>query len=213
MARTTDGQNQKVFPCGDNTVARDPNRVTTFAPGATITVVFDEPIDHPGHFRIAFDADGQDAFVDPTGFDDVVNPQQYNANNPAQPVLLDNIADRNSTPTDMEYQVQVTLPNISCENCTLQLIQVMTDKAPWGPGGGNDLYYQCADIRLGQGGQTPAVVDAGTTMPPAHDHDESSSGGCALSTPRSGSSAAWAMALFFPLLFWRLRRRSLAARS
>src|SRR5690606_6077325 len=55
-----------------------------------------------------------------------------------------------------------TLPDIECESCTLQVVQVMYDKKPYGDG--NDLYYQCADIALRPGGGAsseppPGVAD------------------------------------------------------
>src|SRR3569832_2872337 len=75
----------KSGPCDKGlTDARTTTNVTTFKPGETITVTWNEYIDHPGHFRIAFDPDGQ-RFTDPSSFTDVA-PRQY--------VLLDNIADK-----------------------------------------------------------------------------------------------------------------------
>jgi len=59
-------------------------------------------------------------------------------------VLLDAIPD---TPSGGLSTVSVILPDIECDNCTLQVIQVMADKPPYTLGG-NDLYYQCADIVL-----------------------------------------------------------------
>lgn len=120
-------------PCGAG--ADDPRGsvVHTFAPGATITVAWDEFVDHPGHFRISFDDDGQDDFVDPASFTDVSG---------GPTVLIDDIPDRDGG----GYTQTVTLPDVECDNCTLQVIQVMTDKAPYGDG--NDLYYQCVDLVL-----------------------------------------------------------------
>jgi hypothetical protein len=145
----------KSCPCGSGTTNRscrkpeelsDPDRsadrATTFAPGDTITVHFDEYVGHSGRYRIAFDPDGAD-------LDD------FNAN-----ILLDepdpagnvgNIGD------DSIWEFDVTLPDMTCDNCTLQLIQVMdgntTDKVlnPVDRGG---TYFQCADIVLAEG--TPA---------------------------------------------------------
>ncbi len=56
----------------------------------------------------------------------------------------------------------ITLPNEPCPACTLQLIQVMQDKPPWGDG--NDIYYQCADlvIEAGAGG---AAQERAATRP------------------------------------------------
>src|SRR4051794_8606202 len=58
----------KAGPCGAAGSTRG-STVTTFEPGQTITVMFDETVDHPGHFRIAFNADG-DAFQNPSTPDD-----------------------------------------------------------------------------------------------------------------------------------------------
>ena len=142
-----DSSNQKDGPCGapNDSRTRDASRVTTLRAGQTISVQFRETINHPGHFRIAFDADGQDDFRDPAGFTDIQR-------NPTLPILLDGITDK----AGGEYTVSVTLPNIACERCTLQLIQVMTDKGP--TYGDNDLYYQCADIVLTQ---APGTGDGG----------------------------------------------------
>ena len=141
----------KKGPCGAGPGdARGPT-VATFKPGETITVTWDEYIDHPGHFRIAFDADGQDDFFDPASFEDV-------SGGPG--VLMDGIADKKGG----DYSVEVTLPAVECDNCVLQVIQVMTDKKPYGDG--NDLYYQCADIALvgevGTSGE-PGTTGEGTT--------------------------------------------------
>jgi hypothetical protein len=128
-ARTTQ---QKDGPCGAADSPRG-ETATVFAPGETITVRWRETINHPSHYRIAFDADGDDDFADPADFMDF-------SGNPT--VLLDAIEDR----AGGEYSASVTLPDVVCETCTLQLVQVMYDKPPYGDG--NDLYYQCADLAL-----------------------------------------------------------------
>ena len=124
----------KQGPCGAGADDARGSVIHTFMPGQTITVTWDEFVDHPGHYRISFDADGQDDFVDPAGFDDVSG---------GAAVLLDGIADRAG---GGEYTQRVTLPDVECDNCTLQVIQVMSDKPPYGDG--NDLYYQCLDLVL-----------------------------------------------------------------
>ena len=137
----------KYGPCGLRNGTRTEN-VCTLRPGATILVVWDETIEHPGHFRISFDDDGHDDFVDPADFDDMYSDPS---------VLLDGIADRQVQQGDRTYRQEVTLPDLECDNCTLQLIQVMTDKAPYGDG--NDLYYQCADLVLSS--SAPAEPEPG----------------------------------------------------
>lgn len=130
------GQQQKEGPCGVKNDSRVPERVTVFEPGETITVTFNETVDHPGFYRISFDDDGQDAFQYPKSRDEV-KPD------PTLPVLVDDIPDKVGGGM---YSVEVTLPDIECENCTLQLIQVM--RAGDGPFTDGDIYYQCADIAL-----------------------------------------------------------------
>lgn len=116
--------NLKTGPCGG---VLPTGAATSFVPGQTITVSWEETIAHPGHYRIAF-SPGKDQ-----GFD--------------QNVLADKLPNPAGT---QGGQAQVTLPDVACDPCTLQLIQVMTDSNP------PSNYYSCADIVL-----TAPPVDAG----------------------------------------------------
>ncbi|MCE9576866.1 MAG: lytic polysaccharide monooxygenase [Deltaproteobacteria bacterium] len=182
----------KSGPCGALNSVRGTN-VTVLAPGATIDVTWKETINHPGHYRISFDPTGQN-FTVPLAFDDT--SQTMN-------VLVDNIPD--SPTANDTYTKSITLPNIECETCTLQVIQMMTDKPPYGDG--NDIYYQCADIALRTGTPpppdagvpvNPGSPDAGTT--PTPEDPGTVSGGCHAA---GGGSALLGLALV-PL--WRRRR-------
>lgn len=142
---------QKVGPCG---VAERGDQVTTFRPGQTITVALNETIDHPSHYRIAFNPDGDD-FEDPTSVNDKDGGHPF--------VLLDGIADEAAA----KQTIEVTLPNVTCDSCTLQLIQVMYDKGGNGFGGNDgvapnndDVYYACADLVLAD----DANADAGEAV-------------------------------------------------
>lgn len=189
---------QKNGPCGRANDSRG-ETINVFEPGATITVSWDETINHPGHFRIAFDDDGQDAFQD---------PPNENFCGTEMPILADCIADLaggGSTSYD------VTLPDIECENCTLQVIQVMTDKPPFGDG--NDMYYQCADLALRRGTGNP---DGGTDNPDAGPTPDADPGpdpdddGCQSSgTP---APATLLLVLGVIALHWRRRRMSRVTR-
>ena len=148
--RTTDN---KAGPCGDAGSTRGSN-VATFGPGATINVEWDETIDHPGHYRIAFDNDGDDVFQNPVGPDD---------NFPF--TLMDQIPDK----AGGHYVQAITLPTTLCNNCTLQLMQIMTTVVPY-----DSFYYQCADIAIVEGGGSGSTGGGG------------SMGGCSTS---SGSGA------------------------
>ncbi|MBW2225541.1 MAG: hypothetical protein JRF54_15365, partial [Deltaproteobacteria bacterium] len=59
------------------------------------------------------------------------------------------------------YVATVTLPDITCDNCTLQMIQVMYDKRLYTTLG-NDIYYQCADLVLREGGAPPGAGGCAT---------------------------------------------------
>lgn len=195
---------QKIGPCGASNSVRSQN-VCTYRPGATIEVSWDETIDHPGHFRIGFDPDGSDDFVDPDGYDDVDG---------GPGVLVDNIGDRAVRGGDSTYTQTITLPNMECDNCTLQLIQVMTDKPPYGDG--NDIYYQCADLVLSNaapadpaescagGGDDGGDDDGGNDDGSGGGGDEGASG-CAATGSPAGGLPVWMLALLVAVLL-RARR-------
>jgi hypothetical protein len=143
----TSASAQKPGPCGINT--RSTKYVTELKPGETITVTLNETVNHDSHYRIAFNPNGS-AFEDPTSKDDKDGKHPF--------VLLDGIVDESAA----RQSVKVTLPNVTCDNCTLQLIQVMYDKTANGFGN-DDIYYSCADIVL-KG--APATGDAGAPSDP-----------------------------------------------
>jgi len=139
---------QKDPPCGAPGNPPGSGPVATYQAGETITVEFEEFVDHAGHFRISLDPTGTDNFTLPTAFDDFYNSPE---------VLLDDIADKNGG----IYSIEVTLPDTPCDPCTLQLIQVMDDGS-FGPGD-SDLYFQCSDIVIeGSGAGSTSGGDTGT---------------------------------------------------
>jgi hypothetical protein len=132
---------EKTGPCGATSPTTDASKRTSLIPGQKFTVFWEETIQHPGHFRIAFSPDGQ------AGFD--------------QNVLLDNIADNqngqvnyNDPASFHQFSATITIPSKLCETCSLQVIQVMTEN-PAMPSN----YYSCADIRISNtpGSATPKV--------------------------------------------------------
>lgn len=173
--RTTDN---KAGPCGAAGSTRG-SHVATFAPGETITVEWDETIDHPGHYRIAFDNDGDDVFINPSTPDD---------NYPF--TLMEPIPDKDGG----HYTQAITLPTTLCNNCTLQLMQIMTTDVPY-----NSFYYQCADITIAEGGGSGSDGAGGG----------GTSGGCSTS---SGSGAG-AIVLFAGLFVRRRRQARSAGRT
>lgn len=155
-------QQNKSCPCGVGgsnqtcNVAQDgsdPNRsqqVTTFEAGSTVVIQVDEYIDHGGRFRVAFDPDGAD-------FED------FNDN-----ILLD-VADpmgvSNNTGQPGIWELEVTLPETPCDNCTLQVIQAMhgdTNNPVVDPAN-LSTYYTCADLVLLPAGDTTGPTDGSDT--------------------------------------------------
>nr|AYM52938.1 hypothetical protein [Jahnella sp. MSr9139] len=134
---------QKAGPCGVAGSTRG-SVIATFQPGEAITIEWDETIDHTGHYRVLFAEDGQD-FPNPANGADVCTPGTELA--PGIHCLADNIPDQAGGPN---YTQPITLPNISCNNCTLQLIQWMSDKEDDGIPN-NEIYFECVDVTLGDG--------------------------------------------------------------
>jgi len=175
----------KAGPCGKAGGQRTAN-VTRLPPGATIDVTWNEYVNHPGHFRISFDDDGDDSFVDPvcvSGCDTRTPVFEFDTD---PTILLDDIPDTNGG----ESTVRVTLPDIECDTCTLQVIQVMVDKPPYTLPG-NDIYYQCADLVLSadapaDGGAPPGEGDGGPGD--AGSGSRRDEGGCACTAAGGGSS-------------------------
>jgi hypothetical protein len=187
---------QKIGPCGAAGSVRGSN-VTVMEPGSMLEVRWTEPINHPSHYRISFDLDGQD-FTVPNDFMDFTQTEN---------VLVDQIADA----AGGSYTQMVQLPSTPCENCTLQLFQMMYDKAPYGDG--NDIYFQCADIALRVGGGPPPGPDGGTGNPGNGDGgigaepEDTISGGCSASGASRNSSLILGLLVATSVVIARRRRR------
>ena len=110
---------------------------------------------------------------------------------------------------DGTLSYDLTLPDVECDNCTLQLIQMMTDKPPYTTDtGSNDIYYACVDLVLS--GSAP---DAGPGAPDAGDPfaGTDSCGGGPLTACCDAAGAAPGLLMGLALLGLRQRRRRSAA--
>ncbi len=121
----------KVGPCGGLPRTTAPPVLT---PGQTLTVTWEEVIDHPGRYEFYFSS---------------ANDQNF--------ALLASIPDTATGALPHQYSTQLTLPNVTCTDCTLQMIQVMTEN-PNMP----TLYFSCADLKLEAGAQPTPIA----TPPP-----------------------------------------------
>lgn len=148
---------QKEGPCGMAGNPPGTNPPTELTAGAPLMVTWDEFVDHDGHFRISISNEGDDAFLDPTAFDDFYN---------SPTVILDEIVDVG----EGMQQAEIEVPDIPCNPCTLQLMQVMYG----GQFGAGALYYQCADIVInGSSAETTGTAEESSGGPT----DESTGGG------------------------------------
>jgi hypothetical protein len=112
--------------------------------------VFEESITHTGSpFRFALSVDNSDYF----GY-----------------VLLDHVPHKDGPYDDngyKQYRLVITLPDINCQGCALQLVNPMTDKVEGectysidGTDTCGSIYHSCANININ--GATPAATWAET---------------------------------------------------
>lgn len=106
----------KTGPCGNIPRTNNP---TILVAGQTLKLQWEEVVDHPGYYRVAF-SPANDA-----GFDQNIWVAR-----------VDDLKDVH------QYEATVTVPNTPCTQCSLQMIQYMTENNP------PSLYYSCADIEI-----------------------------------------------------------------
>lgn len=143
------GNPQKTAPCGGAGTAS--NAVTTVEAGSTLTVSWTDTVFHPGHYRISLAPDQAD-FVTPAPV--ITNNNCESAPvemNPVLPTLADGVYEHTTGTSGMTRSFDVTVPMMSCDTCTLQLMQFMASHAP------PCFYYQCATLRI-------VMPDAGVAM-------------------------------------------------
>jgi hypothetical protein len=134
------GGPNKSEPCGGAGTAT--GVVTTVEAGSQLTVTWTEPVPHPGHFRIGIATDPVQ-FVTPVPV--LTNGGMNCSTAPIQspvvaPILVDGLFPH--TASGAPYTTTVTVPMMTCANCTLQLMQFMSSHGP------PCFYYQCAKLRI-----------------------------------------------------------------
>lgn len=166
------GDPQKAAPCGDAGSAVATGEVTSYQGGDTITVTIDETIFHPGHYRIALALD-DGVFPEEPPVTPGSTPCGSAPIDPAPvfPVLADGLWEH-SEPLGGPQTIEITLPDdVSCTNCSLQVIQFMSNHGLNNPGG--CYYHHCATIAV-----EPAPVEGtGATTAPGDESGDASTGG------------------------------------
>jgi hypothetical protein len=179
-----ENSNLKSGPCGQVTTGRTA-RVATYAPGETITVRVREENAHVSYLRVSIDLDGESF---PLRSEVPPAPETQEEALAAELALggdglLAVVREDNDT-AGFVHEIEVTLPDATCDGCTLQVLQFMYDD-PAAP-----YYFQCADLVLEAPSSEP---DAGARAGDASDTSSSGAGGpgtrgAAPEAPRSAGS-------------------------
>ena len=148
------GDPQKAAPCGGTNAdfGKPTYAVTDVRGGSLLHVKVQETVYHPGHYRIALAVNSPTELpVDPvaqttTDANGKVASVSAPVMNPvAPPVLVDGLwphADKNQN----IWETDVTIPNINCKHCTLQVMQFMEQHGFNNPGGYG--YHHCAVLHI-----------------------------------------------------------------
>jgi hypothetical protein len=159
VARSTDTGIKGPYPCGYESFFGPNQAVTTLTANSVVTLQWEETISHTGApFRIALSYD------DDSKYDKIV--------------LFDHIPHNDQGGGDFSnpkgYSLNFTIPDISCSNCSLQLVNPMTDKIAAGsccsyPTVNSNycvsVYHSCANIVIKGGSKTVQNFAASYTNP------------------------------------------------
>lgn len=147
------GDPQKAGPCGDKPGApgTPTGAVTALTGGSMLHIKVKETVYHPGFYRVALAVlDRAELPADP---EDVTRPGPRGPisvsgkidPNPKAPVLLDGLWEHRERVT-APLETDVKVPNINCDNCTLQVIQFMEQHDV--NADGRFTYHHCAVLNI-----------------------------------------------------------------
>ncbi len=146
-----DGNPQKQGPCPAGTAT---GKVTQVNAGEKLKVRWTETVSHKGHFRISIASD-RSALITPTPVvnnnDCISAPIQ---STPSAPVIMDGLF-VHASGAPKPYEQEITLPDVACDNCTLQVMQFMAEHTP------PCFYFHCANLKIVKKTVPDAGVDAG----------------------------------------------------
>jgi hypothetical protein len=198
------GLPEKSAPCGQadpGTPVVPTNMITSYHAGDMVTITIMEAVFHPGHYRVSLAADQASLPKDPAITGDANSPcgSAVIQDSSIAGVLVDNMLPH-TDPFTTPQSFQVALPaGMTCTNCTLQVVEFMSDHPLNNPGG--CFYHHCAQVTVVPVGT--ALPDAGllapdaagATTPPA-------SGGCS-----TGAPTGWLAGVAVGMLLVLRRRR------
>jgi hypothetical protein len=157
------GDPQKAGPCGGTNAdwGTPTYAVTQAAGGSTMHVKVQETVYHPGFYRVALAVNSPTELpADPKATTEQTDrgPRSLTGEvmSPVQmPVLADGLFMHHEKAA-AAFETDVTLPNINCKRCTLQVIQFMEAHGANNPG--NYTYHHCAIVQITADAKKP--VDA-----------------------------------------------------
>lgn len=185
------GDPQKAPPCGDNGSAVATGALTAYQAGDVVTITIDETIFHPGHYRIALAMND----ISELPAEPIVTPNNTDCGTvpimspPVFPVLADGVFPHDA-PFDQPQSIDITLPDVSCDNCTLQVIQFMSNHGLNNPGG--CFYHHCANIAVqsGEPGTSTGAESGGESSGTGGTAGETTASSQGETTGNEGSSSA-----------------------
>lgn len=147
------GDPQKAGPCGDKPEkpGTPTGVITPLTGGSMLHIKVKETVYHPGFYRVALavldraelPADPEDVTMPgprgPISVSGKIDP------NPKPPVLVDGLWEHRERTTEA-FETDVKIPNINCENCTVQVIQFM-EQHGINPDG-RFTYHHCAAVKI-----------------------------------------------------------------
>jgi MYXO-CTERM domain-containing protein len=188
------GTAQKTGPCGDPLgewpALTMTGKVTALKAGDSIMVSWMEMVQHGGWFRIVIAKDRMDpALKDPmvtagqgTSSPTVTTVKPEGEMVPVGGALVwDGLFHHPQGGAGKMWQYKLTVPNMACDQCVMQVIQFMTPHPP------NYFYHHCADISISAG---TGEVDAGIPPPPDGGADTSAADSGGASGSGSGGAIA-----------------------
>jgi len=165
-------------PCGPDIAE---GMVTPVTGGTNLMLNITETVRHGGFYRVAlalkschtdvagmpkcfpadntvYDSGGKVLMVLGPGTSDHADYEMT----PVFPVLADNLFPhpQNGTPATPTWTGTVPIPNLSCDKCTLQVIEFMTPHGSNGAAG--FFYHHCADLKITADPNKPIVNPNGT---------------------------------------------------
>ncbi len=160
MVQNRLGDPQKVAPCGG--VSANPARNTPANPGvpsgaitemrggSTFHLLVSETVFHPGHYRVALARTAAELPADPkvTTRDTERGPWSVSAEiqaTPVAPLLADGLFPHTEKPAAL-FEADIAIPNVTCKNCVLQVIQFMAEHGK--NADGDYSYHHCAAVNI-----------------------------------------------------------------